>query len=463
MHRRGLLGLFGGIFLNPTSSNSDSTNWPTPTPPSTSPSPVISERYGSLRLGSKRPFWSWNVATDTCCAVDIDLQLADKGDSNLDILTFEEDAFKQYRDRVTQTPLTSGPVLQTKTDSLFGIQFPLPEVQSENINHLDVTEFTDGPNASAPSVVPQRIESASAPDVGSSNWSFQLGPGEYRVVFDWTNAKTQRRDATELKANLGLRARPTSEAVEDKVQRTTLSVFNSLEKNVVDALETLAETICNQETQHLTQPSAKEFASGAVSTQYVLPVLKRLLGSITSRFGTSLPLARKALNRATTWMRWSATVFPVVSSAQNVVEDACQLTTAESQTTQRAEDFLLSIGLFVADLALAQFGVASKLARGATRLADEILLGIFKQTLSTRSYLLLLRELFALFYDEAADIINGIQEITAAIAAEADVFERQERAYIRNLDEKDVFSPETGFLDGDSGCQSFDGLSRESV
>lgn len=452
MRRREVLGLLGSFLAMPASAQRSQEPWPTPSPPSDSPQPILAESYGSLKLGNKRHFWPWKLEVDECCVVDLELQLEDRFGASLDILTFEEDDFRRYQDRVTKMSLASGPVVDIGTGNFFGIRYPKLEIHRENVNHPDLKELTEGPTSTAAGVLPFRLESASFLDVPSGDWSFRLGPGSYRVVFDWTNAKTRMGSGSGVNVDVALRARPTTEAVEGNAETAVTSFFGSIQKDVVQACEKLAKSICNLDTRALSQIQVGEIGAAPISTLYAIPVLTRLLTAVQQGFNTPLPLASKALDGARTWANWATTTIPVVSSAQQVVNDACELADKRSNTAEKAEDFLLSIGLLIANLALAWFGVSSKVAKEAIQFTDEILLGVFKRTLSTRSYLLLLRELYTLFYDGATEVVDAVQEMTTVIANQGNFFDAQETKQIHELDESSLFSLDSGFLDDDTDC-----------
>jgi len=137
------------------------------------------------------------------------------------------------------------------------------------------------------------------------------------------------------------------------------------------------------------------------------------------------------------------------------VEDACSVTEATPEdVVDEVEKMLMSLGILVADLLAAQFGVAGRAASFVTGMTHKYLLGFVARTLGLKAYVVLLRELYTLTRSGITEVLRAIKQITREIAEEYEFLSDEEVSRIDSLREDNLGSSsfDFGFLSLSPEC-----------
>lgn len=101
---------------------------------------------------------------------------------------------------------------------------------------------------------------------------------------------------------------------------------------------------------------------------------------------------------------------------------------------------LLSFGIFIAYLVMAKFAAAARVARFATRAASKFLLCYQARSLSLKTYLLLLREVFTLTLDTLKVALREIKELTGDIGETYDFLTVEDVQRVQRMDQDSLLS-----------------------
>jgi hypothetical protein len=281
--------------------------------------------------------------------------------------------------------------------------------------------------------------------------------GNYYVVFDWTDDILQEPNTERVSAQVSLRA--TEPIDEEKIEETAMDSMEQLygrmadqPSPVVETAVNVAKAICSQVPDAFQDVSVSEINDVAPQAGQLVSSVNIVLTILKNQLGFDSSILRRLTAQTSAWTRWGLSVLPVASSLDQLLDDACTVAEAEpAEVTEDVENMLMSLGIVVADLVAAYFGVAGRAARFVVGLAHKYLLGFVARTLGLKTYLVLLRELYTLTLSGIKEVLSAIKTVTRKIAREYDWLDEEDVETVESLDEEslgsldvdiDLFSPE---------------------
>lgn len=382
----------------------------TPSPADARPEdPVISEVYGKLNLSADHPYWAYEFPLFTDPAV-IEYELRTHGEGHEpDVLVLDDLGFQEYK-----TQIGSFPVLERGTINIpwFG---PLPTFTGVNLGNAfrslqqaqDWTEDVFVDTKALECLTERRATQA----------AHRVDQGGYRLVFDWTDQVLDEPEYDDVTVDVSIRARykRDEEAGHEAMEELTefAESVKSSDSSLVEAMVPVAEEICDQVPAELDYVSFDDINDQVPNAKRVVSVLQLVLDIIADEIGYRPPLAQNMLEETATWVRWGGQVLPVMSNLNKLVDDACDVASAEADTvTSDVENMLMSLGILVAELVMIKYGMVSRVASYAVQKAHTHLLGVVRKVLGLKVYLALLRELYLLTKSQMEGILDTIEDVT---------------------------------------------------
>lgn len=444
-----------------------SSSLSTPQSPETSLDAVISEAYGELALCPQRRYWRWEVESYDPFTLDYEVRVPEDT-AYPDVLVVDQDGWDTYEQIVTDYSVFDGPVVewQTKEYRWVGEQ-TVPQVNGENFNPKNIgakigsfrdeqlwKEQSHG-QESSPIFEIDTVDCLSNPASRPIRESESIAGGQYYVVFDWTEEVLSKPDPEGVSAEVAVRATtPISESQgETEYENEVTQLYNSLpdeEGPLVQSARQFAEAICDTAEA----VSLDDVQTAVPEASQTASMVNMLLTVIEDQLGYAPTFRSEVMAGASSWARLGMSVLPVLSSAEQLVDDACAVARAKpSSVTGEVENLLASLGIFVADLLLVKFGGASKAARVVTGAAHKYLLGYLRQVLGLRAYAILLRELYTLITSSIAQALERVREITRQLASETEFLDDDDVEWIEERDEDDLGSLRPKFTMRSPECQ----------
>lgn len=434
----------------PSCSGSRDYDYATPVPPDeTSHEAVVSEAYGKLALSQDRPFWVWPVCSNSE-PVNIEYEARATDGDLPSILVVDEDGLRAYKTKIREHPVIEWPVFSSRTENLgrFGT-WTVPMIEDWGDIHLTNIRKKGESHQSwkedMPAVKMHSLQCLNWSGSGSVRKRHTIEPGSYYVVFDWTDGVLSAPDQRDGTAEVSLRA---LHSVEDEVAGVAPNAMQQLYTKIdrqssplVDTAVDLAEAICIRVPDGFQQVSISKLQNTAPRAVHLSSTVKILLSILEDRLGYETSVFHQISEKTGVWTQWGMSVLPVVSSIDQLVKDACAVVDAEpSAVTEQVENMLLSLGIVIADLIAAFFGVAGRAAAFVTRMAHRYLLGFVARTLGLRTYLVLLRELYTMTLGGIREALMKIKNLTRAIAEEYQFIDSDEADTVEQMDERGLQS-----------------------
>lgn len=417
---------------------------------------VISEAYGELVLSPDRPYWVWPICS-TSDRVTIEYEVRPEDNTTApSILVVDELGLKEYKIRADSYPITDGPLFSPTTITLpvYGEwQFPYgynsEHLHLENIpkKGQSLQEWGEEDTLVEYHTV-ACLNSASANAVRKRR-TIEPEHGNYYVVFDWTDDVLQKPDTERVSAQVSLRA---TEPIDEKeVEETATASMKQLygqmanQPSAVETAVNVAKAICKQVPDAFQDISVAEINDVAPQAGQLVSSVNIVLTILKYQLGFDSSILRRLTAQTSAWTRWGLSVLPVASSLDQLLDDACTVAKAEpTEVTDEVENMLMSIGILVADLVAAYYGVAGRAAKFVVGMAHKYFLGFVARTLGLKTYLVLLRELYTLTLTGIKEVLSAIKEVTRAIDREYDWLDDEDVATVENLDRDSLFSLDLG-------------------
>lgn len=432
-----------------TTSESGSPTFTTPQPPAQpSPSPVLKEVYGELTLTPDDSHWPWEIlSVQECVTLEYEVRAPNRTEfvDSLDILVLEQEHYPDYKDKVHHEPA----VINGTAPFIHG---ELGDPQKDQ--SIQIRETIDALSTIDADIDPGKPVYQSA----------TLQPGHYWIIFDWTDTKTEPTDET-VSVEVAVRTkRPTDEDVEAEAISTISEFYDSFPDGLEDVIQTtgsIADDLCGAYDQTLSKLDLQPLNSATRATEYAIPITRGVLDALAEHLDFRKARFQEILNETTAWTQWSATTIPLIATTQEVIQDACTVADLPEDTSiavyaDRVEDFLLSLSLLVVELVLTRFGVSGQSARVAIEFVDDYVLGLIKQAVSFRVYLMLLRELYLIIEDSISAVLARIKEKTKTLAKRYGFFDEEDVQRVSQLNETDLLDlgdeDRFDFFDDDPMC-----------
>lgn len=439
----------------PSCYESREYDYPTPiAPDEPSNDAVVSEAYGKLALSSDRPFWVWPVCSySNPVTIEYEVRPTEDADTP-SILVMNDTGLQKYKTKIRDHPVVEWPEFSTKTENLgwFGT-WTVPTVDDWGAVHLSNIpkqgESQQSWDEDMPAVKTNSLQCLNSSLSGPVRERHTIEPGGYYVVFDWTDNVLDNPDQDQGTAHVSLRAmHPVEDEVTtagpDSVQRLYEQV-DGQSLPMVDTAVRLAEAICTRVPSAFQQVSVADLNDTAPRAAQLTSTVKIILGILEDRLGYETAVIQRLSEQTAAWTRWGMSVLPVASSIEQLLDDACDVANAQpSEVTEHVENMLMSLGILIADLVAAYYGVAGRAAAFATRMAHKYLLGFVARALGLRTYLVLLRELYTITLGGIRAALDRIKDLTRAIADEYRFITDDEAKTVRRMDTASLQSLDIG-------------------
>ncbi|WP_226005979.1 hypothetical protein [Natrinema salinisoli] len=400
------LSLAGTVQAAAGSASSDDARSDLPTSDSPVDS-VITETQQEFDLSEDDPYKAYTFPRfDETAVIEYEIRPEESG-AEPDVLVLDHYGFSEY-----EVQVGSYPVLGSKMVNLgrFGTH-QFPTIHMDNIGKWwqqrqkwDVESIV---NIKALDCLTEERATQAA---------HRIGEGTYNIVFDWSSKVLAEPadDSTTVDVLIRARYREEETAVDEATDEiasfyTLLPGSESLAQTMVQ----IADEICSQvpaEMDGLTADDIDDDVSGAERTA---SVLQSVLEVIENKTGYSAPLAEALLEETARWTRWTGQVLPVVSTVEELLDDSCAVSQSDPDTvTGDVENMLMSMGILVAEIVMIKYGLVSRAASFAVRKLDTYLLGVVREVLGLKTYLVLLRELYMTLEYGIEEILGMIEDIT---------------------------------------------------
>jgi hypothetical protein len=429
----------------PSCYESRQYNYPTPTTPEQpAHDAIIAEAYGELVLNTNRPYWVWPVCSiSNPVTIEYEVRTSTRT-ATPSILVVDDEGLRKYETKVRGHPLIDGPLISTTTEDLGRLgTWDIPTgVNTKNIHPWNLFKQGDSrqPWDEDSSIVDlYTLQCLNSAETRSIRRYHTIEPGRYYVIFDWTDGVLHSPKDDQVAAQVSLRA---SHSVEDQVAETAPATMAQLygqlaggSSPLVTTAVSLAEAICRRVPEEFRDVSLTEINAVAPRTGQLISSVNLVLTLIADHLGFSPSIMDRVTARTSTWTRWGLSVLPVASSIDQLLDDACVVAAANpTEVMDDVENMLISLGILVADLVAAYFGVAGRAGAFVTRFAHKYLLGFIARTLGLRTYLVLLRELYTLTRSGIAEVLRKIKTVTRTIAREYEFLSDDDVGTVEDLD-----------------------------
>lgn len=459
MNRRQFLysGLAAGsTLITPTSGSPTprSRDLPTPDSPAenTSPDTVLAEAYGELGLSAGQNHWIWpddpvfEVLHGDHDRLIVDYEVRTPPETRPpDVLVVDADGREQYEAEVNPPPKVE--VVQKSVPILGSIPWPI--IYWENLfgspNENEVIWKEDDPTYSMTVV---ECLSERAPYSGPLRNSATITPGNYYVIFDWTESVLSSPSTEEVTAEISVRIRrPPDEGVSEQTETAVHDLYSAVERDasgIIHVSKRIAERVCTD----VTLPSLNELQEAAPRSTQLVSTLNSILTILGDEIGYQPSVGDRVANATTTWTNWWMATLPIAHSVLRLHEDACAVTTASpANVADRVEDFLLSLGILTADMVMLKTGLVNRSATHLVRAAHRHLLGFLRKTLGLRTYVVLLREFYNLVGSGATNVLKGIKNMTQTIVEETELLDGEDQEKVNQIDADSLYSLDSVDLD----------------
>lgn len=394
-------------------TTAEQSNQATPSSPESEPvDPVMAEIYGELELRQDDPFWVWDIPYFSDDAI-IEYEVRSKDGGHLpDVLVVDDDGLEKYRTQVASIPLYD---TQSRDIVWFG-SVPWPVVYFGNIpRKLDQVHPWDVEGGMVDIETLDCLTNAQPRHDANV-----IAGGDYHLIFDWADEVLSSPGSGDVTVEVSARVRgnkPEEAAETAPAQASTLyTTVGSAESPIVETIVPVAEAICSRVPDEMKTLSVADVQTEAPRAVGIVAVTRIVFEILDDKLGYTPTFVRQLLDGASTWVRWGRSVLPVVNSIDHVIDNACRIVGAQpGAMTDAVEDFLLSLGILVADLILAKFGLVSRVASFGVKRAHTYLLGIIGEVLGLKPYLVLLRELYNLLEMGTQQTLGKIKSFTRDI------------------------------------------------
>lgn len=419
---------------------------------------VISEAYGELMLSSERRHWAWEINGGSD-EMMIEYEVRPKeGFDSPDVLVMTGSGYDEYETKIGGYSIIDGPLYSDETHRLGPLgELTLPtHYHGENVHLENIQKWAQSQQVwseESSMVEMHALDCLTQSSTGTVQESHTVEPGDYYVVFDWTDDVLAEVSADRVAVDVSVRAvNPDFEQVEEETPKQIEALYSKFPRNrspLVEAGRSLASAICGGVPEEFHSDPAQGLRDTIPETARVLSALNTVFAIVEDQLGYDASFAYQLTKSTTTWTRWGLSVLPVVSSLSQLVEDACSVTAATPEdVVDEVENMLMSLGILVADLLAAQFSVAGRAASFVTGMAHKYLLGFVARTLGLKAYVVLLQELYTLTRTGITEVLQAIKQITREIAEEYKFLSDKEVSRIDSLSEDDLESSsfDFGFL-----------------
>lgn len=423
---------------------------PTPTEPDDfSHEEVIAEAYGKLKLTPDRPYWAFPVCSYSD-PITIEYEVRpENSTATPSILVVDGDGLDEYQTKIEPASVITGPIFYKTTIDLPLIDpFEIPTgVRWENINFWNLLNFgkrnqlwTEGSAA----IDLHTVSCLNSADIGPVTDTHTIESGQYYVVFDWTDDVLQPTSEDETTVHVSLRAsHPTETPVTDTVPAALKTLYNrfSAESSVLEVAVPLAEAVCSGVPNNIHDLPVSEINQTAPQAGQLIAAVNAVLTILDQELEYAPAFTRSLVNQTSALTRWGMSAVPVASSLTQFLDDACEVADAAPDVvTEDVENMLVSLGIFVADLAIAKYGLAARVARFTTGMAHKYLLGFLARVLGLETYLMLLREVYTMTLGGVKAVLGRIKEVTKEIGRQYNFLSEEEVERVQEMDEDSLLS-----------------------
>lgn len=405
--------------------------------------PIIAETYGELDLSKENPCWDWEIPRfSEPSIIEYEVRIDDRRNAP-DVIVVDSDGLEKY-----ETHINTYPIFKTRTLDLpwFGSTSAPTGVYRENLNFDTLLRRLDQLQEweeDSTFVEMDTLECLTEPR--ATQESHRVAGGSYYIIFDWTDDVLSERGDDEITAEVSVRARreKTDEAVASAPDKIA-SFYTGLPREkspLAEAMVAVAETICDRVPGEVDNLSVQEIHETAPRAEQAVAATKIVFAVLKDKLGYNQAFIQELLHGAATWGQWGRSVLPIVNSLEHVLDNSCTVAQNQPETvTDDIENLLLNLGILVADLVMAKFGLASRIGSFAVKRAHKYLLGIVREVLGVKAYLVLLRELYTLTTSGLKEALGLIKDLTREISKGHKFFSEEEVDAIKEMETNELES-----------------------
>lgn len=410
---------------------------------------VITETYGELILDQGRPYWALPICSLESDPIRVEYEVRPKEEAESpSVFVADSQGLAEYRSKVEPHPRTDGPLL-TFPEKDFGL-LGTHRIPATHLNRINFGNIIENGQTAAPwkentSIVDQHtVACLNATGFGSLYNDHTIESGRYFVVFDWTEDVLDSPSDEETRVQVSVRAshppqNPVGEQAPDTVETLYTTVFSGSAE--VPVAVSLAESVCAAVPEEIHDVSVSQINEVAPEAGQLVAGVNAVLTVLAEEFGYSPAVLHSFTDWASAVTRWGMTTLPVASSLDQFLDDACTVAeTSPDEVTDAVENMLLSLGILIADVVMAKFGAAARVARFATRAAHKYLLGYLARSLGLKTYLMLLREVFTLTLGTLKAALHEIKELTRTIRRDYHFLSDEDVKTVEQMDEDSLLS-----------------------
>lgn len=287
--------------------------------------------------------------------------------------------------------------------------------------------------------------------VGYSQSTYSLDDGINYLILDNSDVIGKSSIEGSVTADISIRARrepvdPVEEEAQQNVELMYAQAGDAGEPYSDFGLE-LANTICDSSPDGFKALELEDIRHTGNETGQLKSLIQAVFTYLRDAAGFEPTFLEDVLSASTRWLKWVMSVAPMLSSAQRTVEAACEATSPSTDDVEeKLKEMYLNLGILVADIVFAAYGLMGRLASAGIRLADTYILGFLKKRMGLKTYLLLLRELHQFLEFTLHEIVGEIKDITNEIVEteRRDFFDRKERSAVSSMGESALKTLDVG-------------------
>ena len=159
------------------------------------------------------------------------------------------------------------------------------------------------------------LECLTQSSTGTLQESHTVEPGDYHVVFDWTDDVLAEVSADRVAVDVSVRAvNPDLEQVEEETPKKIEALYSEFPRDrspLIEVGRSFASAICGGVPEEFHSDPAEGLRETIPEAARVISALNAVFAIVEDQLGYDASFAYQLTKRTTTWTRWGLSVLPV--------------------------------------------------------------------------------------------------------------------------------------------------------
>lgn len=396
---------------------------------------VITETRQEFDLSEDDPYRAYTFPRfDETAVIEYEIRSEESG-AEPDVLILDYFGFSEYEVQVGSYPLLGTARVDLRRFGTHSFKVPNLENVWKRLQQRQRWDVESVVNIKALDCLTEKQATQAA---------HRIGTGTYNIVFDWSSKVLAEPEDDGTTVDVLIRARYRDEETAVNEATDEIASFYTLlpgSESLAQTMVQIADGICSRVPAEMDGLAADDIDDDVSGAERTASVLQSVLEVIENKTGYSAPLSEGLLEETATWTRWTGQVLPVVSTVEEPLDDSCAVSQSDPDTvTGDVKNMLMSMGILVAEIVMIKYGLVSCAASFAVRKLDTYLLGVVREVLGLKTYLMLLRELYMTLEYGIDKILGTIEDITRDVVdtqkflSDGDV---DDVSVVKDMDDKD--------------------------